>query len=66
MAETVRQRLLGYLIQRLGRAEAANRLKATEDMLEAWHAGHATMPNRKLLVLADLIDELDDEKPRGT
>ena len=56
---TVRQRLLDYAIQRIGKADVAARLKTTEAQLEAWMKGDARMHNKALLALADLIDELD-------
>jgi hypothetical protein len=33
-------------------------LKAAPSQLDAWIRGQATMPDRKLLVLIDLIDSL--------
>jgi hypothetical protein len=39
--------------------ELARRLKATEATVGAWRDGHASMPERKFLLLVDLLDELD-------
>ena len=58
MAETVRQRLLEYAAQHLGREEVAKRLNVTEAKLEEWLAGKVEMPNAKLGALADLIDTI--------
>ena len=59
MSDTDRQRLLRYAEERIGRTELALQLKVTEATLEAWLQGAATMPNRKVLILADLIDSLN-------
>ena len=62
MGQTTRQRLLEYAAHRLGQDQLAARLKIPEGMLKSWIDGHVEVPNRKLLALADLIDELDKEK----
>jgi hypothetical protein len=63
VAETTKQRLLEYAARRLGgRKELAGRLKVDESLLAAWMDGHATMPDRKLVILADLIADLGDQK----
>jgi hypothetical protein len=49
---------------RLGRAELATRMKVPESLLEAWIGGHASMPDRKLLLLAELLDQLGDAPDR--
>jgi hypothetical protein len=46
-------------IKRLGRDELAKRLKAAPELVDAWANGHATLPDRKALLLVDLLDELD-------
>ena len=56
--ESVRQRLLKYAEERIGRTELALQLKVSEPVVEAWLKGVAMIPNRKLLILADLIDSL--------
>src|SRR5690349_14074435 len=60
VTETTKQTLLEMAAKRIGRAELAKRLAVPESLLEAWIGGHATMPDRKLLVLADLIEVLGD------
>ena len=62
MSDTVRPRLLKYAEERLGRTELALQLKVSEAAVEAWIQGAATMPNRKVLILADLIDSLDQHR----
>ena len=64
MTDTVRQRLLKYAEERIGRTELALQLKVSEATVEAWIQGAASMPNRKVLVLADLIDSLDQAKSK--
>jgi hypothetical protein len=54
-----KQRLVQVGIKRLGRDELAKRLKATPELVDAWASGHATLPDRKALLLVDLLDELD-------
>jgi hypothetical protein len=50
--------------QRLGPVELAKRLNVPESLLTAWMSGHASMPDRKLLILADLLDKLGDAPTR--
>lgn len=64
MAETTKQNLLRMASVRLGRAELATRMKVPESLLEAWIGGHASMPDRKLLLLAELLDQLGDAPDR--
>ena len=60
MAETTKQNLLEMAAKRIGRAELAKRLNVPESLLEAWMRGLASMPDRKLLALAELLDQLGD------
>jgi hypothetical protein len=39
-------------------------MKVPESLLEAWIGGHASMPDRKLLLLAELLDQLGDAPDR--
>jgi hypothetical protein len=64
VAETTKQNLLRMASVRLGRAELATRMKVPESLLEAWIGGHASMPDRKLLLLAELLDQLGDAPDR--
>jgi hypothetical protein len=61
MATTKYQHLLETAERRIGLAELARRLKAPEHLVQAWIKGHATMPERKLLLLADVAEDLRDE-----
>ena len=47
-------------VNKIGRQALALHLKVPEDLLMAWIDGHATMPDRKLLLFADLLDKLAD------
>ena len=60
MPDTTKQNLLRMAAHRLGNPELARRLNVPESLLTAWMSGHASMPDRKLLVLADLLDKLGD------
>ena len=64
MPDTTKQNLLALAAKRLGRSELARRLNTPESLLEAWMTGHASMPDRKLLLLADLLDKIG-ETPEG-
>jgi hypothetical protein len=55
---TTKQRMLEQAAKHLGREELAGRLNVPESLLQAWIDGHASMPERKLLTLADLLEEL--------
>ena len=54
--ETTKQRLLREAAALMGRRELAERLKVSEPELEGWIGGSAKMPDRKLLVLANVLD----------
>src|SRR5882672_116382 len=58
--DTTKQNLLRMAAQRLGSEELAKRLNMPKSLLTAWMSGHASMPYRKLLILADLLDKLGD------
>lgn len=61
MAETTKQGLLRRAAELIGREELAVRLKVPIDVLEAWMNGQATMPDRKLLVLADVLAQFSSK-----
>ena len=46
----------------MGREELAIRLKVPVDLLDAWMRGLATMPDRKLALLADAFDDFAAKK----
>lgn len=58
MAETTKQQLLRKAVELVGLAEVAAALKAQPSLVEAWMQGQASMPERKLLMLADYLDKL--------
>ena len=60
MSDTTKQNLLEMAAKRIGREELARRLDVPDTLLTAWMSGHASMPDRKLLALAELIDQLGD------
>jgi transcriptional regulator with XRE-family HTH domain len=61
MPETTRQRLLQHAAKLLGgERELAERLNVTPHTLDVWLRGLASMPDRKLLELAALLDELGE------
>jgi hypothetical protein len=43
----------------LGMEELCRRLGAPDSTIKAWRFGHATMPERKFLLLVDILMELD-------
>ena len=64
MAESTKQRLLNEAAKLLGKDELAAQLRVPQQLLDAWMRGLATMPDRKLLQLADLLDRFGrPEKP---
>jgi hypothetical protein len=58
LAETTKQGLLRRAASILGRETLAVRLKVPSHLLDAWINGHATMPDRKLVMLADILGEI--------
>ena len=53
-----RRTLLKKAADLIGRDELATRLNVPPHLLEAWINGQATMPDRKLAMLADVLDRL--------
>jgi hypothetical protein len=51
------QRLLRKAADLLGTDELAIALKVPRHLLDAWMSGHASMPDRKLLLLIDALDK---------
>ncbi len=51
-----KQRLLKEAVDRFGQDRVATALRVPVHLLQAWLHGHASMPDRKLLQLADLLD----------
>ena len=42
----------------MGQQELAARMKVPPPLLEAWINGRATMPDRKLIALANVLDKV--------
>jgi len=53
------RRALARAVKTLGPVALSLRLDATPELIEIWASGHATMPDRKVLMLIDVLDELD-------
>jgi hypothetical protein len=61
--DDVRRRLLREAARRVGKEELAKRLNVPVTLLDVWLRGLATMPERKILPLADLmLEELEREQ----
>jgi hypothetical protein len=54
---TTRQELLQRAAELIGRDELAARLKVPTHLLDAWMGGQAAMPDRKLILLANILDQ---------
>ena len=61
---TAKQQLLKRAVMLVGRDTVAARLNVPATLLDVWLRGLATMPDRKLWPLADLIDALGDAKTK--
>jgi transcriptional regulator with XRE-family HTH domain len=57
VTETTKQRLLQQAAKLVGREELAARLRVPINLLEAWLQGSASMPDRKLVQLAEVLDQ---------
>ena len=60
MTDTTRQRLLEMAAQRIGKEALARQLSTPVHLIDAWMRGLSTMPDRKLMELAAIIDDLGD------
>jgi len=58
MAETTKQDLVRRAAKLVGADKLAQALKVPQHLLEAWMDGHATVPARKLVALADYMEEI--------
>jgi len=57
MPDATKQGLLRKAAQLMGREQLAASLKVPVSLLDAWISGHAAMPDRTLIVLADILDK---------
>jgi hypothetical protein len=55
------QELLWRVADIIGRTELAIGLKVPSTLVVDWMNGHATMPGRKLMLLADILDKIADK-----
>jgi len=55
---TTKQSLLRQAARRIGVENLATGLKVPLPLVEAWLEGLATMPDQKLIALAELLDSL--------
>ena len=58
MGKATRQALLRKAADLVGTEKLAARLRVPTTLLDVWLRGLATMPDRKLLLLADLLEDL--------
>ncbi len=52
-------RALERALKSLGPDALSARLRVPPELIQTWINGHATMPQRKFLLLVDLLDEID-------
>jgi len=57
VATTTRQELLRRAVNLIGHDELALRLKVPPPLLDAWIRGVSSMPDRKLILLANILDQ---------
>ena len=57
LVQKTKQKLLKQAAELMGKDELALRLKVAPHLLEAWMSGQATMPDGKLVVLANVLDQ---------
>jgi hypothetical protein len=62
VTEEAKRNLLRRAADLIGREELAIRLKVPATLLDAWINGHATMPTRKLVLLAQILEDLSGSK----
>ena len=62
VGKATKRALLRKAADLVGEDQLAARLRVPVSLLDVWLRGLATMPDRKLLMLADLLEELADRK----
>jgi hypothetical protein len=65
MRSITRSRLLVQAVSRLGRTAVAQRLGVPVVILDDWLGGRTDIPDPKVLVILELLDELLDETGEG-
>jgi hypothetical protein len=58
LVSTTKQQLLRKAAHLIGLDDLSVRMKVPQSTLDAWMHGRETMPDRKLIQLADLLDRL--------
>ena len=61
MSQARRQALLRRAVELIGKKDLANRLGVTQGVLDGWLTGYLLMPDRKFLVLTDVLSKLDSK-----
>ena len=61
VSRTARQRLLDLMVARIGRHRVAARLGVPLGILDDWLGGGSAVPDAKLVMLIDLIDETSED-----
>jgi hypothetical protein len=64
VSKATKQRLLQEGVKLFGREAMAVHMRVPLNLLDIWLRGLATMPDRKLLMLADLILGKLDDRPK--
>lgn len=59
--QTTRQDLLRKAVTLIGREELAEKLGVPTHLLDAWIDGKASMPDRKLVQLANVLDQFSSK-----
>jgi hypothetical protein len=62
VAESTKRWLLRQAADLLGEDDLAVRLRVPATLLDAWVRGLAAMPDRKLLLLADVLNKIAERK----
>ena len=60
VATSSKQALLCQAADLIGRDQLASGLKISAALLDSWISGRASMPDRKLSALADLLEEISN------
>jgi hypothetical protein len=58
LSQETKQQLLRNAVKLAGMEDVAIALKVPASLVDAWMNGQATMPDRKLLLLADFLEGL--------
>jgi|SoimicmetaTmtLPA_FD_contig_41_5591378_length_494_multi_1_in_0_out_0_1 hypothetical protein len=62
MADETKRTLLAQATAEFGVSPLARKLRVPDGVLATWLAGQADMPDRKLLVLAALLQRIKNER----